>query len=674
MVSNSSFAMSPDISSAHPSVLDLAQEKGKKGFIPQDLTQQAPIFALPDEIWLSIVATPCNFVPQYFLDVMDNLIKHPEISSTHLARAEIFWDSEKDASLLENELEEQSISSDRIRERILPWSNSKFVKYMSEELKPIAICVPGYQWERTITRRMVPRNQQLDKSLVQTCHFFRSAERQHHKTGVNAQSQCEGGYAQRDIGFHAERITKENYLVVYIPHTETPDQIPWYHPAVRALAFMYTWYPPSLNSSLGQSSRSPGTLSIHYSMFSDTTLDTRLARTALTLLRIIHRHGIGRADGYVKRVHHDLVIPQARFQDTYARLKVKYAKRLIGEWVEQTDPAKHVFEDLGIAAFLIELWKDMYGSAEKNKNFPGFVDIGCGNGVLVNVLLQEGYEGSGFDARSRKSWSVFPEYVRKHIKQMILIPKILQDAGKVHAITETSSLNLRRNGDGELADVFSQYSAEPATGKATFNTHNGTFPSGTFIISNHADELTPWTPILAHLSDSPFIAIPCCSHDFSGARSRAPTFSSNTSSMSSSMLSASDASESNLAKGDLKTLRSKFTSGEVSEDSKMKSKPNSQPSAYSSLVSWVSHLTSSLGFIPESEMLRIPSTRNAAVLGRCRAPRFETGARDYETRRRDVEALLECEIKRRSIGLNLEELSTQWIEKAEKLRAKKGEH
>ncbi|CRK47407.1 hypothetical protein BN1723_020277, partial [Verticillium longisporum] len=111
----------------------------------------------------------------------------------------------------------------------------------------------------------------------------------------------------------------------------------------------------------------------------------------------------GQAAGYVKKVHHDVVIPQARFQDRYSALKLKHAARLVSTWAEVTDPLKHVFEDLGIAAFLIELWADMY----RDQPFPGFVDIGCGNGLLVHILLLEGYAGWGFDARERKSWATY---------------------------------------------------------------------------------------------------------------------------------------------------------------------------------------------------------------------------------------------------------------------------
>jgi len=231
-------------------------------------------------------------------------------------------------------------------------------------------------------------------------------------------------------------------------------------------------------------------------------------------------------------VNLDTLLPQATVQNTYSRLKSKYAKSVITNWVEETDPSKHVFEDLAIAAFLIELWKDMY----VGKEFPGFVDIGCGNGLLVNILIEEGYTGWGFDARKRKSWSMFKAKVQENLKVLVLIPAMLQ------------------KGPGSDSTALTSPDKE--------NTHDGIFRQGTFIISNHADELTPWTPILATVSKChSFICLPCCSHNLTGARFRAPP---------------------------------------------PKEKGASR-STYASLVSWVSKLAGDCGWKVEKEVLRIPS-------------------------------------------------------------------
>lgn len=251
---------------------------------------------------------------------------------------------------------------------------------------------------------------------------------------------------------------------------------------------------------------------------------------------------IGTQEAYQKRVHHDLLVSKSAYQDLYISLKNKYANHLINNWAESTDPKKHVFEDISLTAFLILLWAQARG---KQTNF---VDIGCGNGVLVYLLTQEGYEGYGFDARRRKSWSIFPPEVQQRLHEKILIPHFLVDDNS----TTNESI------------------------------HNGIFQEGTFLISNHADELTPYTPLLASLTPSSgFLAIPCCEHDFSGSKSGGGALSS---------------AIANVASGG-----SAIGSGR-----------------YGIYCEWISEISRELGWHVEREMLRIPSTRNVGIIGRKR--------------------------------------------------------
>ena len=365
-----------------------------------------------------------------------------------------------------------------------------------------------FQLDTAIVRRLIPRNALVDKPLDQTCLLYSGA------SGSEIKS-----------------------LVIYLPHISKPSESPFYHPAVHGIAFLHSFNPQAKN----------GVISIHYSFFPSTPQNPFLERTAQHLLATLHKHGQGTAAGYVKRVEHDVILPQAAVQNTYARLKAKYARELIAAWVEVTDPTKHVFEDLGIAAFLIELWREIY---PKGIEFPGFVDIGCGNGLLVHILIEEGYSGYGFDARRRKSWEFYSGKAQENLKELVLIPDILQ------------------KDENDVNEARSKRPIENQT--AIPGIHSGNFPKGTFIISNHADELTPWTPILAHLSESLFLAIPCCSHNLTGSKFRAPT---------------------------------PKESGAAS-------------STYASLVAWVSELAGKCGWEIEKEMLRIPSTRNTALLGR----------------------------------------------------------
>ncbi|KAL8799800.1 MAG: hypothetical protein Q9182_005632 [Xanthomendoza sp. 2 TL-2023] len=557
-------------------------------FEPEDVTTEGTwevLKELLDGRWHAILQHSCSFSPKVFEDVSLNLIHNPNINSTVLFRADILYDSAEvtthGGAVLHSD------------ERALP----------DENLHSYSIAhngFPGFTLKQTIVRKMIPRNPQLDKPVAQTCQIFESNQNQN-----------------SDL---------KHTLVIYVPHVSCSSEIPWYHPNVQSLAYLHSCPPPKTQTSQSMvADSSPsilnGLVSVHYRLFSDQTfpLSDRLRRTAHQLLSTLHKHGQGILNGYTKRVHHDQLISQQRVQDTYTRLKAAHAKRLCDHWAEQTDSSKHVFEDLSIAAFLIELWKDMYAPITLNRiskeqesssaDFPGFVDIGCGNGVLVDILLREGYKGWGFDARNRKSWAIFQSSTQRQLKQMILVPQPLLEMNPT----------LHHKNKGDTPKLLSRL--HPRTMKpsdATIDWHDGIFPKGTFVISNHADELTPWTPLLAYLSLSPFLMIPCCSHNLSGLRFRAPskfngysadTFAplyfagSVTKAKSVAITIAPTANEDQQPKqGCLK---------ELSTTNRAK-----QPSAYAALCDWVTHLAAAVGYEVEKEMLRLPSTRNTGLVGR----------------------------------------------------------
>ncbi|KAK8381150.1 hypothetical protein O3P69_008192 [Scylla paramamosain] len=172
-------------------------------------------------------------------------------------------------------------------------------------------------------------------------------------------------------------------------------------------------------------------------------------------------------DGHVEDRGSLRLIDVAEYNEVYQRLKVKYGKPLVKMWPEVTDPLKFVYEDISIAAYLILLWKQ-----ERQKkglsSLQTFVDLGCGNGLLVYILSGEGHKGLGIDLKKRKIWDLFPSHVNL----------------KIDAI-EPSDKNL--------------------------------FPDYDWLIGNHSDELTPWIPVMAAKSgcNTRFFVIPCCAHDFS---------------------------------------------------------------------------------------------------------------------------------------------------------------
>lgn len=612
-------------------------------FEPADLTLAGarPSHWLPDELWRPILEHACDFTPQIFEDVAINLIKNPNINSSLLFRADILYDS------WGQELSETHYST-------LPGPcevKTVLRKYGIPRDDPLVL--GGFKVERTFIRSMVPRNPQLDKPISQTCHILRS---------TNCQEQVKT-------------------IVIYIPHVTTVDDLPWYHPRVQSLAYLHTWQSPtddpSLKPSGSPSGATPhgGTISLHYRLFPSELLPLaqRLLRTANNLLSTVYRHGQGQLDGYTKRVHHDQLISQQRVQNTYTELKRTHAKRLCDNWVEKTEPSKHVFEDLSIAAFLIELWKDMYGDPNNSAagsgdgqistKFPGFVDMGCGNGVLVDILLREGYTGWGFDAHKRKTWSTFSPWIAENLKQLILVPQPLFEMQSSSNPANGGFLSrlkliptLINNHNKPNAPVW----------------HNGLFPTGTFIISNHADELTAWTPLLASLSSSPFLAIPCCSHNLSGAKFRAPSiFNSNQADHLAPTYFAANITKS---KSIAITVACSETDPET-DDHRLQPHPETekgdlkdlsvkarakQPSAYSSLCDWVCHLTSSVGYEVEKEMLRLPSTRNMGIVGRRMGP--GAAGQSVEARMERVKGIARKE------GAD----GKVWVERAKGLVAGKG--
>lgn len=101
----------------------------------------------------------------------------------------------------------------------------------------------------------------------------------------------------------------------------------------------------------------------------------------------------------------NLVSPE-KYTNLYNSLKKKYGTELVEKWPECTDPAKFVYEDIAIATYLILLWEnERYNFMIKDKQ--SFVDLGCGNGLLVYILTSEGHPGLGIDLRKRKIWDLF---------------------------------------------------------------------------------------------------------------------------------------------------------------------------------------------------------------------------------------------------------------------------
>lgn len=155
-------------------------------------------------------------------------------------------------------------------------------------------------------------------------------------------------------------------------------------------------------------------------------------------------------------------------------------------WTESTDPSKFVYEDIGIAAYLSLLW----GNKKVN-----FVDLGCGNGLLVHILTQEGHNGRGIDIRPRKIWDL---YNPPAMLEVIFFFISLLKKNIIFKFSYNCSLQV---------GVVSPFG-------------NWKYPEADWVIGNHSDELTPWIPVFAAANsyNCKFFLLPCCAFEFNGKR------------------------------------------------------------------------------------------------------------------------------------------------------------
>jgi tRNASer (uridine44-2'-O)-methyltransferase len=118
------------------------------------------------------------------------------------------------------------------------------------------------------------------------------------------------------------------------------------------------------------------------------------------------------------------------------------------------------------------------------------------------------------------------------------------------------------------------------------------FKPKTFLIGNHADELTPWVPVLSTIhSLSGYINIPCCAWSFDAKYERSKT--------------------------SLYPFPKKFgISPERFVQSLNMGAQGGGGSSYSMYRTWLASVSLHCGWEIECEVLRIPSTRNWAVIGR----------------------------------------------------------
>ncbi|KAK6350369.1 tRNA(Ser) Um(44) 2'-O-methyltransferase, variant 2 [Orbilia brochopaga] len=399
----------------------------------------------------------------------------------------------------------------------------------------------GYNLSRQLVIRTIPRNPKRDQAIEQSIWVFEKIS----GPGGNGKAAC------------------EPFLIVLVPHFSTSSSDgPFYLPNARAIAIQVAGSVLTIHcldwkrgTELGSKTEGVGcsTFGIDHDGSNcgaadvDSDRRQRMLNKLMGVLKKRFEH-----PEYIKRVHHDTVISRERYQSVYQDLKARHADRLCRVFASNGYDGKgcrevdKIFEELGIASFCICLWENMYshlGNGEPDEPvmgesqtgsraqegrppFVGFVDLGCGSGVLTDVLLQEGWPGYGIDARSRKVWKSFDEDVQRHLVESILIPYVVavgdsktiaepavSVSSRSFAGTMVTSAQAPHLDPGKCGSVSQPFYSLPGSGQVY---HSGRFPEGTFLICNHGDELTAWTPLLASLNQCLFLAIPCCSFNLAG--------------------------------------------------------------------------------------------------------------------------------------------------------------
>ncbi|KAF8317514.1 uncharacterized protein EI90DRAFT_3085214, partial [Cantharellus anzutake] len=467
---------------------------------------------------------------------------------------------------------------------------------------------------RNMVRRLIPRMPQRDRGVDQDCTFLvADAHSMEHEDG-------------------AEDVS----LVILSPRIEIDPEdgkeitLPWYHPRVRHLAFRYTTNDSgeaSLRIEIIPLDSAAGT-SIGLTDNGGVDTTSRLYRTCVSLLETIFKYGRGKMTGYKKRVIHDTLVPREEYQDLYLIMREKF-KSIADTWHEATDASKHVFEDISIATFLMLLWKYTYpaspytSSTSSNPHEPwyswgrppeGFLDLGCGNGLLVHILIECGYEGLGVDLRARKSWPHYPSTTRDRLFVHAFNPTISCLRVPIPPASTDSHHKKDDHTDGPDTierDMF----PKTKSGK------------GRFIIGNHADELQPWVPLLAALTSAEYLSIPCCTWEFDKRFQLKKRHGGGTKGQKTEANDEGDGADPDALNEGADSSSAVRPPEEVELERKLRfDEKDGKMSLYASYVLWLATLSEECGFVIETEALRIPSTKNRAIIGRKQKANADVGA------------------------------------------------
>lgn len=269
---------------------------------------------------------------------------------------------------------------------------------------------------------------------------------------------------------------------------------------------------------------------------------------------------------------------------TYARMKDRYAQKWVQDWPEKTDPRKFVFEDIAIAAWLVALWELEREEDIKGGEAEGPKDVGD-----ESQETQDDNKDEDVKQDEKKDEDVVKPRMQTFVDLGCgngLLTHILNEEGHPgkgidivsRKVWEVYGPGTQLEGNkqncfflfGYIRLYFEMKLTIFSTSIAdTIIPNETTFENVDWIIGNHADELAPWVPIIASRSNplTRFVVIPCCFFDLAG--------------------------------------RYQF--------------PNGAPDGkYKAYQDYICSVIKTCGYHLQTEILRIPSTKNVALVGMAR--------------------------------------------------------
>ncbi|KAI3661987.1 hypothetical protein MP638_006028 [Amoeboaphelidium occidentale] len=297
----------------------------------------------------------------------------------------------------------------------------------------------------------------------------------------------------------------------------------------------------------------------HYEMLENTSqTDEENTKEVLQhISRLLLKFAYGSEKGYKKRVPTDMVVDKIKYQDKYLRLKKKYR-----HWV-----------DIWSQPFYVNDIRHKGMSTDPQKHV--FEDISIL--TFLCCLWEEMYEGDSDKVRflDMGCGNGFLTYLLgQEGYEGVGVDLVKREVWERYEKTDRIQL------------------IETVINPKTFQSHfTDVERYDVWLIGNHADELTGWIPLLCSKFslDSGFeelkykcIVIPCCYYDLAGNKNAFGT-----------------------------TLPS------ISHSKKDKDKDDPLQGNYGAYVEWTEDIfRNSCGIEPEREWLRIPSTKNLAIIGR----------------------------------------------------------